>query len=282
MQVSLIAVLALAGCNQVLDLEQTRLRDGANPDAPRACTAAAPVFRGKPVPVIVSGEYSRTYSISLDRRIAVANRIGGIIEGPGDSAMMTGALLMPPPPSTIGSPRLSPEGDELFISYAESPVNAAIHRYAREQNLWVYKAKLFTVMPTNQPDISIPTRRELGPRRLFVGVNTSELREYIEGPADQWTQLGSAYLTSDLGVGTILFPNISSDGLRLVFQGQQSNTLTLLYASRASVNERFGKAVAANPFFGNPPIYDPYLLDDCSRLYFFANADLPGVYYVEP
>jgi len=280
-QVALIALL-LAGCNQIYDLDQTRLRDGAAPDAPPMCTSAAPVFRGEPVPVIIAGEYARSYSISLDRRIAVANVIGGIIEGPGDSALMTRAIIEPSPPGLIGSPRLSPEGDELFVRYAEPGGGAAVHRYAREGNVWAYKAKLFFVMESNQPDISIPTRKELGPRRLVVGVNTNELREYVEGPADQWTQLGAPYSPSDLDVATIILPNISSDGLRLVFQGQQAGSRTLLYASRANVTERFGKALAANPFFGNPDLYDPYLLEDCSRLYFFAISTPPGVYYVEP
>lgn len=274
-------MLALAGCNQVYGLDATQLRDGAAPDAPFACTSAAPQFRGTPVPVIASSnsDLARFYSISLDRRIAVTLRAGTLYEGPGDSDQLRGAMLMPPPPAAFNSPRLSPEGDELFLVHPESPATASIVRYARSGDVWIRQPSPAFTVPTSQPEISIPTRKDLGPRHVVVTVGAM-MREYIETAPDVWS-LTTTYAPSDFGTMNILVPNLSADGLRIVFQGQGIADATLYYATRERIDARFGMAVDANPFFGNPRLLDPYLLEDCSRLYFFVLQNPVGVFYAE-
>jgi hypothetical protein len=281
-QVALIAgALALAGCNQVYSLDSTQLRDGASPDAPYSCTTEAPRFRGTPVPVIVNGtnDLARTYSISLDRRIALVTRANTLWEGPGDSNMLREAMLMPIPlTGTLGMSRLAPEGDELFMAEPDGAVSSTVYRYARSGDLWARQPSTFIVGGAT-PEISIPTRRDLDPRHIVIAVGNM-LREYIETAPDVW-MLTSMYTPADFGVTGIQVPNLTADGLRLMFAAPGVADGALYYASRDTITGRFGSAEAANPFFGNPRVLDPYLLEDCSRLYFFVVANPAGVFYVE-
>jgi hypothetical protein len=216
----------------------------------------------------------------MDRGIAVGLRDNTLYEGPGDAPLATGALLMPAPTVTFGSPRLAPEGDELFLRHTVNTMMATIDRYARQGDRWVHQGPVLTIV-ANGPDLSIPTARRAGPRHMLVLASIYELREYVETSPDQWTQVGNAYLPLDLGTRSILYPNLTTDGLHLVFQGNDAdNRPTLMYASRARIDDRFTSAIAANPFFGNPQIDFPYLLEDCSRMYFTVPTPA-GVYYVE-
>lgn len=278
-----LTLAALAGCNQVYGLDSTQLRDGAPPDAPYACTDQPPDLRGKPIEIVGGRDAARSYSISIDRRIAVAERTGTLVEGPGDGPLSMPALLMPAPSLPPGSPRLAPEGDELFVRYysAISPSSpATVERYQREGNVWARRATILMINGAI-PDISAPTRRDAGPRRMLVLHSTIDLREMIETAPDVWMQVG-AYTAAELGATAIQAPNLTPDGLHLVYSGQTASGPVLGYTSRPEIGARFSvPAVDANPFFGSPAISDPFLTEDCARLYFYVLAKPPGVYYVE-
>lgn len=280
-----LAPLALAACNQILGLDSTRLVDAPPPDAPYRCTDEAPPLRGMPV-AIVDGEV-RSYSISMDRTLAVAVRGNTLYQGEGDMAFAKGANLSPPPPSAPVSPRLAPEGDELFVSYA-SPVMVSspttIVRYTRAGDGWMADPAPILALDATLVEMSAPTRRDLGPRRMVVVATppaaATELREYVE-TASGWT-LADTYALAELGTLRLLHPNLTPDGLHLVFDGRDETAAPILgYASRATTNDRFANAVDMNPFFGRPEVADPFLVEDCSRLYFFVVAKPFGVYYVE-
>jgi hypothetical protein len=261
-KVALIA-LALAGCNQVYGLDQTRLDDARGPVR---CTEEAPSFRGTPVLVVPMSTALRYYSLSRDHTLAVGAGPGAVYEGPGDSAALKGALLMPPPPTSAASPQLTPEGDELFISY-----QASINRYTRGDG-WKQEA----VLPITSADHSSPTARVHGERHMLVMPNSNEFREYVETAPDQWVQRGDQYMPKDLGVNTFFEVDISADGLHAVI----GSLAEVGYASRARLEDRFTNMRTFNPFFGNPQLFDPHLSEDCGRLYFVILGASAGVYYV--
>ncbi|MBS1124634.1 MAG: hypothetical protein H6Q90_6862 [Deltaproteobacteria bacterium] len=278
-------LLALVGCNQIYELDPTTHRDATGPDAPYRCTDAAPDLRGKPVLIADGRDAPRSYSISIDRRIAVGLRSGTLFEGPADAPLMTGALLSPAPALVPGSPRLAPEGDELFVRYydpiATTPPSH-IDRYKREGELWVRMATILTLNAI-APDLSAPTRLGAGPRRMLVLFSVTDMREFVETTLDQWMQVGVPYTPAELGTAQITFPNLTPDGLHLILEGRDASNLPMLvYASRASVEARFANPVSANPFFGSPQITDPFLVEDCARMYFFVPSKPGGLYYVEP
>ena len=272
MQIALIAVL-LAGCNQIYGLDATHIP----PDARQECTDQAPMFHGSPVLVAPGPQLTRSYSMSMDRRIAVGNQGGGLVEGPGDVPLTNSALLMPPPPNMPMSPRLSPEGDELFLRTTTNNTST-VYRYARENNLWVQKASLFS-FPVAIVDLSPPTRRDLGPRHMIV-YDSKDLREYVESSLDQWTQVGT-YVTTDLATMSFEAPQLTPDGLHLIFRGSVPGNFTLTYASRSAIDGRFENPVDANMFFGHPNLFDPFLTEDCGRLYVLVSQIPVGIYYID-
>jgi len=278
-------LLALVGCNQVYDLESTRLHDAQAPDAPYRCTDEAPDLRGKPVLIVDGRNAPRSYSISIDRRIAVGISAGTYYEGEADMPLTMGATLSPPPTPTQGSPRLAPEGDELFVR-DYNPISptapATVDRYVPQGDIWVRQANIISFVAASPVEISAPTRRSAGPRRMLVLSSTTDLREFEEAPAGLWTQV-AMYTHTELGTGEIHFPNLTPDGLHLIFEGRDSlGGPTLVYASRPSMAARFANAVDANPFFGSPQISDPFLVEDCARMYFYVPAKVGGgLYYVE-
>lgn len=271
-KVALIA-LALAGCNQVYGLDQTKLVDAVGPVR---CTDEAPRFRGMPV-LVVPGKDGGPgsielsfYNISPDRTLAVAAGNNTLYEGPGDSAALGGANLNPPPPSNLRSPRLAPERDELFVSYTSK-----IDRYARDAGEWILQA---TVLSLSNYAMSAPTERVHGPRHMLVLTSTMEFREYVETSPDQWQPQGAGYPITDFGVTAFTEVNMTPDGLHVVV----SSVGVIGYASRARLEDRFTKPVTFNPFFGGPTLFDTQITANCGRLYFILlGMPAPGVYYVD-
>jgi hypothetical protein len=287
LQGALIAVAAaLAGCNQIYGLENTRPRDAdVAVDAPYSCPEPGPPqFRGTPVNVITGLGLIRYYSFALDRSRATAVQLMDLVEGAVDSPDMRPATLEPAI-ANVTVARLSPEGDELFVRRTLASPMFAIDRYARMGDRWVRAARVLTFDGAGNPEMSIPTARGAAPRRMLVKTASDVLVEYEEVAPDQWSPVGAPITAADLDATTIDEPNLSPDGRVLVFRGQVEFSSTLLYSRRTSLAVPFGAAVVANPFFGSPVLVDPAIVDDCSRLYFLITSGTGsenGVYYVEP
>ena len=262
-------VLALAGCNQVYGLDQTHLPNDAA--APVRCTNEAPTFRGTPVRILSGFDLTiRSYSISNDRTRAIVSTPGGILEGAADSATLSGASMTPPPNGSWLPPRLAPEGDEFFIGYG-----ATIERYARTGTGWEHKG---IILSATNFGFSAPTLRAAGPRHMLLLESSTQVREYVEMAPDQWISAGEPYKPAELGVMSLSEVAMTPDGLHVVAGGYS----TLGYASRARLEDRFTSPVTFNPFFGSPSLFDPYVVADCSRLYFIVPSGLQaGVFYVE-
>ena len=69
-------------------------------------------------------------------------------------------------------------------------------------------------------------------------------------------------------------PNLSPDGLRLVL-GSTTQQSKVMYSDRPSVDMRFRQAV---PLMDIPDVPDPFLTEDCARVYF---SGIGSVFYAQ-
>jgi hypothetical protein len=113
--------------------------------------------------------------------------------------------------------------------------------------------------------VGVPSR---GPRARFLHArpNAGMLDEYVEDPAGVWTRVAS-YTATELG--TVAFYNtfnLTDDGLNVIYWASTTTGSGIYRASRTSVDEKLANPT---PLPGLPrTVYDPYMTNDCSRVYF--------------
>jgi hypothetical protein len=102
------------------------------------------------------------------------------------------------------------------------------------------------------------------------------LHEIVGHEGSGWQSVLPGY-TTELGIQVATPPNLSADGLRMVFRAYEStgNTFAVFYADRESIDARFGMA---QPVAGVPDVSDPFMSDDCARIYF---SGLGSLLYVD-
>lgn len=268
MSVRLGWLVVLCGCNQTFGLHRTQPVDGPSPDAPFHCPpiGTAPAF-SRLIRQSVFQDCDHL-TISPDSGIAMAEcfaPMSFIGSGPIDGQLAPVAELSP----ALRYPRLSPDGNELLLQLSST----AIGVFERgSSGAWSLGAQI-TIVAGDQ--FSTPTR---APRHLILATRLDNLvHELVEDPAG-WTEVAS-YPWATLGVTDMQGLDLSPDGFRLVFTGTAGTNLDyqMLYADRPSQDARFGPAV---PIAGAPVEYDPFLTEDCSRLYFGSN-DLMQVLYLQ-
>lgn len=104
-----------------------------------------------------------------------------------------------------------------------------------------------------------------GDRFLFIDASAATITEWHEDGTGGWAQ-GSAHPYADLGVVNLSAPSVTSDGLRMVFEGTRigQQFTEPLYSDRASLAGWFRPAA---PLVGAPYSYDLQVTDDCARVY---------------
>lgn len=280
-----LGLLALAGCNQIFDLRPTQAIGTADAqyfdspvDAPFTCP---PI--GAPPPAYSSvvrqvAQDCSDYTLSFTTGVATAR-----CHAPNDhvatgpiNEMVAPIAGMTSDPGGIQyvSPRLSPEGDELFYLRAVSN-NSRIERRARAgDGSWSTPVALTPNVPTSA-SIGTPSR---GPvRRMFVkslpGADVTE----IEIAADNTWSTIATYGYTDLGVFyATSTPSLSADGLRLVWSGQEvpSASDRSYYATRGSLAERFD---SFENMMGVPGAISLFMTEDCANVYFYAASAIQYV-----
>ncbi|MBA3393032.1 MAG: hypothetical protein H0T89_10330 [Deltaproteobacteria bacterium] len=159
----------------------------------------------------------------------------GPIDGPLSPAIGLGSIF------ALGFPRLSPEGDELFVRVNESVTRIATYRRASDTGGW-------SRGPDAYSDASLlgfsPPTRGSGNRRMMVTTAVpgegGALVELVENGG--WSVRGSAYTPAELGADSFGLPFLSEDGLRLVFASTTSATVVMtkvVYADREGIDQRF-------------------------------------------
>lgn len=264
-------VLVLGACNQVFGLQETRLRDGdvgtgGEPiiDAPFMCPPSGPPsYTGSGH--LWSDRHCRSYSISADGKMAAAqcSDTGSIETGPAHGALAPGSGL--PSVSQFDYPRLSPEGNELFVHSSSD-----LRIYHLNGSTWTQTGSL----PRPSGGDILASVPSMGPDRRVMLYGGQSIYEYAN-TGTGWTAVGAPYdLGAIGGFSSIKGLELLPDGLRFVFYGNNANFGTY-YMERTSLTARFGSAVRIS---GLPSPYgDDFLTPNCGVAYY---ADDPGMYEI--
>lgn len=278
----LCALWAVGACNQIYGIDRTRAVPpidaqffDAPSDAPFACPtgpeapAFSPLFHQ-----IVQDCTDYTASETTGRALAMcATEPPGVAEGPADGPLTLIPGLEIVPGTTLSSPRLAPEGDELYVKQYPSMASfGGVTVYRKTGTTWTATGSLAVPdadMISQQISFGTPSR---GPtRRMFV-MNGDGVAQEIELSDPSQPHLINKYVATDLGLAYLSeAPNLSPDGLRLTLVGSGTQRTLQLYASRTSLTERFPIPV---PLPGVPRIDELFMTSDCSRVYFSAASAL--------
>ncbi len=287
-----VLLIFLAGCNQVFGLQDTTeappidaRQFDAPPDAPYACPPAGsgepPTFAAQFHQIVPRGN-CRSYTTSPMTGVAIATCVvtagpvtNEIRHGAIDSDLLTPSVLTPPFNSGFSLPKLSPEGDQLWTAYLDASSSMwKIAVYTPDgSDGWTRSVNVSSHSETIEV-VSTPMRAGR-PRRVLYAT-TTEIRELDEGSNGIWTEIvDHRYRVPG---GTAASPNLSPDGLRMVFMavsGPLGSPEVVHYADRPNLSAPFGPAI---PLVDVPAGADtPFLTDNCGRLYF---SGLGSVLYV--
>jgi len=281
---SCVWLIALAGCNTVFSLEPTTQTylDAQYFDAPVDAPFACPPLGAKPPRFANTlhqiprncAEYSASPSTGL--ATVLCQEISGyrIEEGPLEGPFAPSAGIDAAPGLSIAHPRLAPEGDELFVVQAPSgAATGAIVVYARETDgSWRHAYELALAFPL-APSARIG-RVSRGPRRRMMLDTFDGFAYELEIDRTGATHEVARYDASKLGGGTYTeaAPNLSADGLRMVYDTYGATTPFFMgYADRSSIDLPFGPPFELETV---PAVPDPVMTEDCSRIYFSAASSL--------
>lgn len=276
-------ILALVGCNQIFGVNATGMlppidaqQFDAALDAPYACPplGTAPAFSRNYHQAVMQNCTGYSASPGADLAMSVC-QLGGanevIADGPIDGAMTASVLVSPPETPMIGqpSPKIGPDGDVLLVRRFDTVKNKfLIALYERVSGTWVYRYDAYTPNQQFSAFPSTPTRGASARRfLLYVGIGQGQLDEIVETSSGVWSKAAS-HTTAELAVATITDVNLSPDGLRIVFNGATASPIApaVLYADRARVGDPFDHAIALDV----PAVHEPFMTEDCGRLYFDA------------
>lgn len=268
--VALLATLA-GGCNAFYGLTETRPVDAAIFDAPNDAPYQCPGLGARPtfgsVLVQVTDRNCQLYTTSPDRQLAAARcSVGpvdtietGPIDGELQPATLTGA------PGELSFVRLTPEGDELWVRRLSAGVGKTTVYSRSDDHTWTFVRDLALPPSSRDDSFSAPTRRVGGVRRFLVHRFSSDVVEYTDDGTT--TTLVRTYAPPDLGSPYVILPNLTADGLRIVFAGEPTSgpsATQTMYAERSDPGAPFP---AASPLATAPVAFDAFLSEDCGRLY---------------
>ncbi|MGE5185877.1 MAG: hypothetical protein ACM31C_27660 [Acidobacteriota bacterium] len=275
--------MALAGCNQIFGLGKTQPAVYDAPiDAPYRCppggTGTAPAFSDLFVQVVPEGD-CENYTTSLPAgnvTVATCSTTTGaqMIETSAiDAASLDLTMLTP----SAFDPKLSPEGDELWIGRTDASNNGVVSVYTPAGAGWQLAFDAYTV--AGLPYVSPSTPMKKGTPRRELYTDNSEVHELDEYAPGKWRDTGMTFTAPTLGVLTFdSVPQLSPDGLRIVFSGRSMSVdpqPAIFYADRPDLSHPFGTAIR----LVGPPAQAtyPFMTYDCSRLYF---SGLGSILYV--
>lgn len=263
--------LTVCGCNQIFDLNQTRLVDAAPDvaiDAPRVCPPiGTPLRLGRELQQVVRQDCTG-YTVSRVSGQAAAVCLETMpqysyfpYEGAIDSELSKLDLGL----TWVDTVRLFPEGDRLFVRGSTAAGQSA-SLYARgPDNLW---APTKEELPANIMNYQLGTFTT-GPDRRLVMTTGSGVDEHAQRSDGAWT-LVQSYSGADWACDVVYGVTLSPDGLRMLVTCYRSATskIDTRYAERTSRAEAFGPLQV---FDGVPQgVYWIDINDDCSRVYFSA------------
>lgn len=275
-------LFVVGGCNQLLGLAPTTT-DDARPPPMCPSIGSLPTLYGElhQLPL----RRCDSYTPSRKSGTAIAMCDGTIVSGAIDQPMAP-ITLDPVPPRVERGPRLSAEGDRLLFPIYDADLSKyEIAEYEPAANGTWRSARPAVPYADVLTELSAPT---LGPDRRLVFQTydttiTSLVLVELSDKGGGWIE-NARYRIGELSLAAITanYPNLTQDGLRLVFvsdanvPGERYINQAVFYADRATLNDRFGTARVLD--VAPHMIQTPYLTPDCGRLYFTA---LGTVFYME-
>jgi len=252
-------VVAAMGCNQIYGLDPTILEQ----DKPPVCPPLGTAPRFSTTVQIATTQNCVDYSPSTRTGTAMAvcydapPYVAPIMFGPQDNLAHAVGLA---DDARLGRPRLAPEGDEAFVMRELAPDDFAITLVRHDGARWTAAGDL-PIRIGSQDSFGTPSVR--GDRRVLV--RTDALHELAEANTGTWAIARTTTL-AELGVLSIHSPNLSEDGLRLVFAASLGGQEVVMYTDRDSIDAAFRPAVQLANI--PPQRRTPYLTADCGRLYY--------------
>lgn len=273
MRFAALALIA-CGCNQVFDLQPTKLVDAAviPIDAPRVCPAiGTPLHVGRELRQVVRQDCNG-YTISSATGLALASCLETTpaygyfpYQGAIDSVLEKFDLGL----KYVDTVRLFPEGDRMFArGYNDTAQVASIFERSSE-GLWMPTKES---LPPNVSGYSIGTFTS-GPDRRIAMVVGQGVDEYAQGDDGTWT-LVKTYPIADWGCTAVYGATLSTDGLRMLVTCYRTDIskIETRYAERTARSELFG---ALQTLDGAPQGVTMMVInDDCSRIYFSALSSI--------
>jgi hypothetical protein len=279
-----LLLLVACGCDRIFDLRAAEPFDAAFFDAALATSCppsgTVPVFSTTPHQVLFRPCNQYTTSDRADDT-AVATCSDHVEQGSIDSELAVAPDLAAPDASTLQfTPTLSPEGDQVYVFRYVSTTNTVLRYRRLATDRWDGGTALaFSSSITGRPiELSTPTR---GPvRRTILHDGSGFWHELVDDGSATLALVDTFDPVSVLGVYNASAAQLSPDGLRVVVYGtlpRSDGTVmqSVWYADRDSLGSRFRAAAALTDV---PIVNDPFLSEDCERLYF---SGIGSIWYVQ-
>jgi hypothetical protein len=255
-----LLLACVCACNEFYGLHDTQIQSDARTFA---CPAIGQAPRFDRALHQVVFRDCQGYNIRGTRAAAVCagvvdGMVGRRIEvGPIDGDLVHAAGLPAQTlPSFMRAPRLGLGGERIYV-----PHDQTITTYRRQpDDAWRLETDLmgYFTMSTTADD---------GGKDRFLAVNSAgQLVELVVGDPPTTPQV----MPRDLGM-PMFGAGLTLDGLRLVFIGTDQK---MFFTDRMQIADAFRTPAPIDV----PQEFDPFMLDDCSRIYL---NDVGSVFYVE-
>lgn len=278
MRIAVVWLAALCGCNQILGLDPTVALPPADAqyfdapsDAPFTCPPAGTLPLFSPVLHQIQ-QNCRFYSRSADWATAECRDTPTrIAQGAPDGPFTSIGGLEDVNPFSYENPQLSPEGDELFVRYSDpGAATGTIQVFRRNGSAWLPAGMVTIDGVAISAEVAFGTPSRGPNRRMFVSnYDISDLRE-IELDASYHATVVATYLPAQVDTFLRSQPNLTPDGLRIIFSVGGGVQDQVSYGDRATLADRFTIQTLQNVPTGETP----FLTEDCGRIYFSSASSV--------
>lgn len=201
---------------------------------------------------------------------------GDAVGGDPSSPSMMSKMFAETPGTGYRSPHLTPDGNRAYVVAqigTMEPYSYEVRESAIESGIWSLPTTVRFGTATEHVFLegevpSVPTLE--GPRRMIVGhVAPLRLQEYVQTSADQFMPEGDPIDGAYFGLELVLHPQLSPDGLRLVFVGKLDSEHSIYATSRVTTDAPFEPMAKRIHDDSQDAIEThPWLAADCTRLFY--------------
>lgn len=266
--------------------------DPPGSDASTVCDLAA--FTADPIELLLkiedtpqSSDRTASYTIGGGNPGYAAMQVDDlrVNAGPPDQALVD-PVLMSDASLVYRAAHLAPDRDEVFVqTYVAQPDVYEVRVATRNLGMWSNPVPV-TMLGANQTQISfasdeVPSTPTLpdgeGHRHMIIQINGNFL-ELVNTSDNVWTT-EQTFTRTNFALSVIRDPQLSPDGLTLVFTGSINQMFSLYGAQRLSLTQPFEhiRLIRTDPAGERP--YHPFLTADCLHLYFYLET--PGVVRID-